>query len=159
MQIYWILALGFGIVIALFAVQNSSPVPISFLWLRVEDVAISVLVLISAALGALVTFLFGLGREIRLRMARRSSRRTVQSQEQRIAELEATVRRLEEEKASLQADLDALRGSGEGEAPPDQGTLPSAGLTLELPAGRPPPPGTLPEAERGDHPSPPRGGG
>ena len=59
MQVYWIAALVFGIVIALFAVQNSAPVPIRFLWIGVEDVPISVLVLICATLGALVTFCSG----------------------------------------------------------------------------------------------------
>src|SRR5688500_5818197 len=111
MQLYWIFALIFGIAIALFAVQNSMPVPISFLWIRVEDVAVSVLVLICATLGALVTFLFGLGRELRLRMSRRSSRRAVRSQEQRIAELEATAQQLEREKIELQARLEALQGT------------------------------------------------
>jgi putative membrane protein len=141
MQIYWIAALGFGIVIALFAVQNSAPVPIRFLWMGVEDVPISVLVLVCATLGALVTFLFGLGREIRMRMAGRSSRRTVRSQEQQIADLQATVQRLELEKADLQGRLEVLGGTiGDQEA--DRGT------TEPLPAGRPPlslPPG---EAER-----------
>ncbi|HYU19915.1 MAG TPA: lipopolysaccharide assembly protein LapA domain-containing protein [Chloroflexota bacterium] len=105
MQIYWLVALVFGIVIALFAVQNSTPVPISLLWFRAEGVAVSVLVLVCAALGALVTLLFGVGRELKLRMARRSSRQTTQSQEQRIADLEASVQRLEQEKADLQAKL------------------------------------------------------
>jgi lipopolysaccharide assembly protein A len=142
MQIYWIAALGFGIVIALFAVQNSAPVPIRFLWMGVEDVPISVLVLVCATLGALVTFLFGLGREIRMRMAGRSSRRTVRSQEQQIADLQATVQRLELEKADLQGRLEVLGGTIGGDQEPDRGT------TERLPAGRPPlslPPG---EAER-----------
>ena len=80
MQIFWIAALIFGIVIALFAVQNSSPTTIRFLWLSAENVAVSVLVMICAALGALVTLMFGLGREVRLGWGRRRpvgrSRRT-----------------------------------------------------------------------------------
>src|SRR5918997_1407632 len=122
MQIYWIAALGFGIVIALFAVQNSAPVPIRFLWMGVEDVPISVLVLVCATLGALVTFLFGLGREIRMRMAGRSSRRTVRSQEQQITDLQATVQRLELEKADLQGRLEVLGGTIDGGREPDRGT-------------------------------------
>ena len=132
MQIYWIVALGFGIAIALFAVQNSTPVPIRFLWLGVEDVPTSVLVLICATLGALVTFLFGLGREIRMRMAGRSSRRTVRSQEEQIAELQATVQRLERENAELQGRLGALQGT------PGEGEDPESGVTERLPTARQP---------------------
>jgi putative membrane protein len=102
MQVLWILALCFGIVIAIFAVQNSTPVPISFLWFGVEAMAVSVLVLISAALGAIATLLLGMAREVRLRISRRSSQRSVQARDQRIAELEATVQRLEEENAELE---------------------------------------------------------
>jgi lipopolysaccharide assembly protein A len=138
MQLYWIFALIFGIAIALFAVQNSTPVPISFLWVRVEDVAVSVLVLICATLGALVTFLFGLGREIKLRMSRRSSRRAVRSQEQRIADLEAAAQQLEREKIELQARLDALQGTTQPVEQPGPEALPAASEPLSLPSGERP---------------------
>jgi uncharacterized integral membrane protein len=124
MQIYLVLALLFGIVIAVFAVQNSTVVPISILWLTVDGVAVSVLVLASATLGALAMFLFGLGREIRHRVRSRSTRRAAQSSEQRIAELEATVARLEEEKAEAQTQLEdyrrALAGDRDADQTPDQ---------------------------------------
>ncbi len=142
MQVYWIAALMFGIVIALFAVQNSAPVPIRFLWVGVEDVPISVLVLICATLGALVTFLFGLGREIRLRVAGRSTRRTVRSRDQRIAELEETVQLLERDKANLQGKLDVLQGVGVGSEQASIEALPMERPSLRLPAGdgpNPPP--------------------
>ena len=142
MQVYWIAALGFGIAIALFAVQNSLPVPVRFLWFGVDDVPLSVLVLICATLGALVTFLFGLGREIRLQVSRRSTRRTVRSQEQRIANLENDVQRLEREKAELQGRLDALeqgptRGARPDQEPPE--ALPITHDTRPLPPGEAPP--------------------
>ena len=41
MQIYWTAALVFGIIIALFAVQNSSPTTIRFLWMSAENVPVS----------------------------------------------------------------------------------------------------------------------
>lgn len=110
MQVYWVAALVFGIVIALFAVQNSSPTTIRFLWFSAEGVAISVLVMICATLGALVTLMFGLGREVRLRWSRRSARRTAQAHERRIAELEKAVEQLTAERAELQTRLDALSG-------------------------------------------------
>jgi uncharacterized integral membrane protein len=110
MQIFWTAALIFGIVIALFAVQNSSPTTIRFLWLSVENVAVSVLVMICAALGALVTLMFGLGREVRLGWGRRRSRRTIAAHEKQIADLETTVRQLTAEKAALQTELDVATG-------------------------------------------------
>ena len=145
MQIYWIAALGFGIVIALFAVQNSSPITMSFLWLRLEDVAVSVVVLICATLGALVTALFGLGREIRMRVSRRSTQRTVNAQQRRIDELESTVHRLEQEKAELQGRLDALQHTTVSAPVTAAGTTPDK---LPAPSSREPmilPPTTRPE--------------
>ena len=51
-QVIVFLALAFSIVIAIFAVQNTTPVGVQFLGFRADTVAVSVLVLISAALGA-----------------------------------------------------------------------------------------------------------
>ena len=135
MQIYWIVALAFGIVIALFAVQNSMPIPIRFLWLAIEDVPISVLVLVCATLGALVTFLFGLGREVRMRMAGRSARRRVRSQEEQIADLQATVQKLERDKAELQGTLDGVRGTGPYIDQAETESLPPARERRSLPPG------------------------
>jgi|SRR5688572_4607884 uncharacterized integral membrane protein len=111
MQIFWTAALIFGIVIALFAVQNSSPTTIRFLWFSAENVAVSVLIMIAATLGALVTLMFGLGREVRLQWSRRSIRRTASAHEKRIGELEKAVEQLTTEKAALQADLDIATGA------------------------------------------------
>jgi uncharacterized integral membrane protein len=111
MQVYWIAALAFGIVIALFAVQNSSPTTIRFLWLSAEGVAISVLVMICATLGALLTLMFGLGREVRLRWSRRSARRHGEALERRVSELEKALDQANTEKAALQTQLDALNAS------------------------------------------------
>jgi uncharacterized integral membrane protein len=110
MQIFWTGALIFGIVIALFAVQNSSPTTIRFLWLSAENVAVSVLIMISAALVALVTLMFGLGREVKYGWGRRRTRRTITAHERHIAELESQVSRLTAEMAALQADLDVATG-------------------------------------------------
>ena len=124
MQIYWIVALAFGILVAIFAVQNSMPITIGFLWLSMENVAVSVVILVSTALGALITGLFGLGREFRYRLRGRSSRRAVQAREQQIADLEQTVERLTRERAEVQARLDVYE-----RAPPDAHAVPSVSVT------------------------------
>ena len=136
MQIYWVLALLFGIVIALFAVQNSAPTTIRFLWFSAEGVAVSVLVMICAALGALVTLMFGLGREVRHQVSRHSARRTVRSHEKRLAELEAAVEQLTREKAALQSELDVVTGKAQRyEAVPVNPPAVGPGGAASLPPG------------------------
>ncbi len=143
MQIYWFGALLFGIIIALFAVQNSLPITIRFLWFSAEGVAVSVLVMICAALGAMVTLMFGLGREVRLQWSRRSVRRTANALEKRVAELEKTIEQLTVEKAVLQTQVDSHNASA-GDLPRYEAvpvSPPPVGPADEPPAlqGRTPP--------------------
>ena len=142
MQGFWIAALAFGIVIALFAVQNSAPTTIRFLWISAEAVPLSVLVMICATLGALVTLMFGLGREFRLQWSRRSARRTVAAHEKRIAELELAVEQLNTEKAALETQIAAFTASSTAprfEAVPVEPPVVGPGSTpASLPGGEPP---------------------
>jgi uncharacterized integral membrane protein len=142
MQAFWIASLIFGIIIALFAVQNSSPTTIRFLWLSAENVAVSVLIMISAALGALVTLMFGLGREVRLGWGRRRSRRTIAAHEKHIADLEKQIEQLTSEKATLQADLDLATGKAPRyeAVPVDPPELGSGTDQPALPTSEPPGP-------------------
>jgi uncharacterized integral membrane protein len=82
-------ALAFSIVIALFAVQNTTPVAVQFLTLRADAVAVSVLVLISAALGAAAMLLLGLARELGLRWRHRAVAQQLKTAQARVAALEA----------------------------------------------------------------------
>jgi putative membrane protein len=84
------LALLFSIVIAIFAVQNTTSVSVSFLVWGPATMAASVLVLISAALGAAAMLLFGLAREVRMRWRQRSVAGQLRSAQARVAELEAS---------------------------------------------------------------------
>src|SRR5437879_6633752 len=87
-QLIVFLALAFSIVIALFAVQNTTPVAVSFLTFRAETVAVSVLVLISAALGAAAMLLLGIAREVGLRWSHRATAQQLKASQARVAELE-----------------------------------------------------------------------
>lgn len=89
-QVIVFLALAFSIVIAIFAVQNTTPVAVSFLTLRADAVAVSVLVLISAALGAAAMLLLGLAREVSLRWSHRATTQQLKAARARVDELEAT---------------------------------------------------------------------
>ena len=95
MQLAWIASLCFAVLIALFAVQNTALVSVWLLGWRIESVAVSTLVLAAAALGALTTYLFGLARGIRGRVALRGNRSTIRDQEALIDELRTRVRELE----------------------------------------------------------------
>jgi putative membrane protein len=88
-QLIVFLALAFSIVIAVFAVQNTTPVAVSFLTFRADAVAVSVLVLISAALGAAAMLLLGIAREVSLRWRHRATAQQLKSAHARIGELEA----------------------------------------------------------------------
>lgn len=91
MQITFALALVFAIAVALFAVQNTTPVSVNFLWFQVPQLAVSVLVLLCTFMGALLTILVGVGRELRRTLALRSLRNQVADRDRRIAELEAQI--------------------------------------------------------------------
>jgi uncharacterized integral membrane protein len=89
-QLIVFLALAFSIVIAIFAVQNTTPVAVQFLTFRAEAVAVSVLVLISAALGAAAMLLLGFAREVSWRWRHRGVTQQLRTAQSRVAELEAT---------------------------------------------------------------------
>jgi len=132
MQLVWIASLLFALLIALFAIQNVTPVDVNLLVWQLQGVAVSALVLAAAALGALLTYLLGLTRGIRNRLALRGHRSTIQDQETLIAELRARVRELESQQGP------GGRGVGVGAQEPTR-TMPvteqDSGSTTR-PAGR-----------------------
>jgi uncharacterized integral membrane protein len=88
-QLIVFLALAFSIVIAIFAVQNTTPVAVTFLTFKAEAVAVSVLVLIAAALGAAAMLLLGVAREVGLRWSHRATAQQLKAAQARVSELEA----------------------------------------------------------------------
>jgi uncharacterized integral membrane protein len=87
-QVIVFLALAFSIIIAIFAVQNTTPVAVQFVTLRAEAVAVSVLVLIAALFGAAVMLLLGLAREVSLRWHHRAVNQQLKASQARVTELE-----------------------------------------------------------------------
>jgi Lipopolysaccharide assembly protein A domain len=98
------------VVIAIFAVQNTTQVAVQFLTLRADAVAVSVLVLISAALGALAMLLLGIAREVPIRWRHRSVSHKLNRAEARVAELEAA--------QQPTAPAPSLTGTSAGDTPP-----------------------------------------
>lgn len=88
LQVVVFLALAFSIVIAIFAVQNTTPVAVQFLGFRADAVAVSVLVLISAAFGAAAMLLLGIAREVTWRWRWRGLNQQHRQAQTRLTELE-----------------------------------------------------------------------
>lgn len=81
-QFYFVLTLVFAVFVAVLAIQNTEPVTVDFLAWQFPQVSKVLIVLVSAAVGAVITLLLGLGWEIgRIRHTR---------------QLEAQVRELEQ---------------------------------------------------------------
>jgi uncharacterized integral membrane protein len=80
-QLYFLFGLLFALGIALFAVQNATPVDIRFLFWSFPRISLSLVILGAVAAGAVVTMLLGVGRQYR------SSRR-IRELTARVAQLE-----------------------------------------------------------------------
>jgi uncharacterized integral membrane protein len=89
-QLIVFMALAFSIVIAIFAVQNTEPVTVKFLTFQADAVAVSVLVLISAALGAAAMLLLGVAREVGLRWRHRAVAQKLKAAQARVSALESS---------------------------------------------------------------------
>jgi len=89
LQMIVLVILAFSVGIAIFAVQNTMPVAVSFLTFHADAVAVSLLVLISAAVGAGIMLLLGVAREVQHGLRHRSLSERLGASESRVRELEA----------------------------------------------------------------------
>lgn len=101
MQIWFIFSLIFAVFVALFAVMNSDIVTIQVLW-KSYPLSQSVVILISAAFGALVTFTMSLFGKFKSSMKSREIKGSV-------SVLEKQVRTLEEENKNYQIEIERLK--------------------------------------------------
>ncbi|KXG76996.1 LapA family protein [Thermotalea metallivorans] len=92
MQIWFIISLLFAILVALFAVMNSDPVIIKWFWGKYEF-SQAIVILGSAALGAIIVAFLGIFRQITHAL--------------KIRELEGHIKKLEKENGDLQEELAA----------------------------------------------------
>lgn len=82
----FVLALVFALIVAVFALQNAIAVDISFLTMEFS-ISQALIILISAAFGALAVFLLSLVRWIRCQSKLKSSAKTIGALEQEIRQL------------------------------------------------------------------------
>ncbi len=107
MQIYFILSLLFAVVVALFAVINSSMIEISYFVGKVE-VAQSVVILVSAAFGALIMGLFAIFSKLKSGLKTRKLNGRIKVLEKEIEGYQKAENKAAEEKAKLEEE-DAKR--------------------------------------------------
>lgn len=93
MQFFWIVSLVAALAVAVFAVQNGTPVQVKFLFREVRT-SVPVLVFVSAAAGAAIAFFLGLPRQVRswkelrnIRAERKSLKAEQELMQHRITEL------------------------------------------------------------------------
>jgi len=66
MQIYFVIALIFAVLVAIFAIQNSAPVHVQFLFWEIQRISQVLVILGAAAIGALIVLFMGTGKQIKL---------------------------------------------------------------------------------------------
>ncbi|MDN5345039.1 MAG: hypothetical protein PWQ18_1153 [Clostridia bacterium] len=103
MQVFSLLAIFFALLVAVFAVQNAVQVEINFLAWQFRHISLVLVILGSAAFGALVVFLLGAVKQLR--------------QAREIRELRSRCKRLQEDLARLE----------QGKAAPGAGAIPLEG--------------------------------
>lgn len=86
MQIWFLLSLLFSILVAVFAVLNSNVVPIKLYWIDYQ-LSQSLVILISAILGAMVAIFLGVFSKVKSSLKIRELNLTVNSLEQKVIEL------------------------------------------------------------------------
>lgn len=103
MQIYFILSLLFSVVVALFAVINSEIIEISYFLGKVE-VAQSVVILVSAAFGALIMGLFAIFSKFKSGLKARKLNGKIKSLEKEVGRYKLAETKAAEEKAKLEEE-------------------------------------------------------
>lgn len=104
MQFFTLMAILFALIVAVFALQNAEPVEINFLFWQFRHISLVLVILGSAAFGALAVFLLGAMRQLR--------------QAREIKELKSKLKKLQE--ASIYSEKEAAAGTEEaGRQGPD----------------------------------------
>ncbi|NLC77844.1 MAG: LapA family protein [Clostridia bacterium] len=87
-QVYWIVAFIFALIVAVFAIQNAEVVNIRFLRWQFESISLVLVIIGSAAVGAFLFFILGTIKQVTMTL--------------RLKEAEGKIRKLESQLAELQ---------------------------------------------------------
>lgn len=86
-----VISLIFALLVAIFAVQNNTPVDISFLGWKYSGISLVLIILGSAVAGAVAVFSLGLVKQFRLKMELRQVKAQNDKLNSQMAELEARI--------------------------------------------------------------------
>lgn len=96
MQIWFIVSLIFALIVAVFAAVNSDVVTISLIFAKYE-LSQSVVIIISAVIGAIIAFLFSLVGKFKSAMKTRELNAAIKTSEAKVSELETKLQKCEAE--------------------------------------------------------------
>jgi|GEM_PF-2557806 len=116
MQFWFVISLFFSVIIAIFAVQNSDVVKIDLFWYD-WNLSQSLVILISAAFGAIITIFLGLFGKIKSSLRMRELTADLKAAEKKIELLSNSVKSFEEKAAAAKAQSYAASQSPSQPAP------------------------------------------
>jgi len=108
MQKNIIIALLFAIIITIFALLNSSPVPINLLFVEL-DISVALVILIAAALGAILVYSLNM-------FAKMKAKKKLSISEKALLDLKKECQKLEEQVAKYEVNTELDNESTEGVA-------------------------------------------
>ena len=107
MQIGFIAILIIAIFVAIFAIQNGTPVPMDLFFARYE-MPLAVIMMICLILGAVMVLILGTTRQFKKRSEYKELKNRIKTLEGEKAQIETNIKTLEKEKADFTAKVDAL---------------------------------------------------
>ncbi|HOT21581.1 MAG TPA: LapA family protein, partial [Sedimentibacter sp.] len=107
MQIGFIVILIIAIFVAIFAIQNGTPVPVDLFFARYE-MPLAVIMMICLILGAVIVLILGTTRQFKKRSEHNELKNKLKTLEGEKAKHEIDMKALESEKAQFQTNIEAL---------------------------------------------------
>lgn len=89
-QVYWITALLFALIVAIFAIQNAEVVNIRFLGWQFQNISLVLVILGSASAGALFLFILGTIKQLSLVLKLKEAENKIRKLEHQLKELKET---------------------------------------------------------------------
>lgn len=113
-----LLALLFALVVAIFATQNATPVPIRFLIWSFPETSLVLIILGSVLLGAIIVGILGVVKQVSVGIRLREANGKVRRLEEEARTREEKVKGLEEEIIKLKAELLKIRDERKEQSAP-----------------------------------------
>ena len=96
MQIYLFFALFIAIIAIIFAIQNNQPISVSFLFWKSNESSLALVLLITMAVGALISYLVSVPGGIKARLTIRNHRKKLSTLETDLEDKERTILKMQQ---------------------------------------------------------------